>query len=174
MSSSPEFFKILLVQAAQDRVALHAPAQWKLSALSRYGLADIVTSRFLARKAPRQPARTLSQEDVPHACWLHQGRLSRVNWPSGLSLWGLQHRSVSVLSPCSFLWAKAPRVGRNTSLLKQPGAICSLASGRTAKTNCSSMRCASMCFAAGPWADCRESKTVRKASKTNCFKLPRV
>ena len=36
-----------------------------MSALSRYGLADVVTLRFLARKAPRQLTWTLSQEDVP-------------------------------------------------------------------------------------------------------------
>ena len=36
-----------------------------MSALSRYGLADVVTLRFLAHKAPRQLTWTLSQEDVP-------------------------------------------------------------------------------------------------------------
>ena len=36
-----------------------------MSALSRYGLADVATSRFLARKALRQLTWALSQEHVP-------------------------------------------------------------------------------------------------------------
>ena len=70
MSFSPEF----LTQAAQERLAPHVSATVEaqqtgpaMSALSRCGLADVVTSCFRAREALRHLTWTLSQEDAPMA-----------------------------------------------------------------------------------------------------------
>ena len=50
---------------ASPYIIANAAGWTAMSALSRYGLADVATSRFLARKALRQLTWALSQEHVP-------------------------------------------------------------------------------------------------------------